>query len=170
MDHPKDHSLFGLGLPGNGVFLGVITNPRDPFTIDPNLLPSVPEHPGVDSPEATLAADINKHSAAPSLRPEALPAKTELQLLVGWWWFFTTKPSEKIWVSTPRIGVSIYPPNHPFVHRVFHYFHHPFWGVKPPLFLETLICSSNWIFSPKVSRDESLTIFETTTNRWCCEL
>ena len=20
------------------------------------------------------------------------------------------------------------PPNHPFVHRVFHYFHHPFWG------------------------------------------
>ena len=21
-----------------------------------------------------------------------------------------------------------FPPNHPFVHRVFHYFHHPFWG------------------------------------------
>ena len=26
------------------------------------------------------------------------------------------------------------PPNHPFVHRVFHYFHHSFWGVFP-LFL-----------------------------------
>ena len=26
----------------------------------------------------------------------------------------------------PKIGVK--PPNHPFVHRVFHYFHHPFWG------------------------------------------
>ena len=25
----------------------------------------------------------------------------------------------------PRMVV---PPNHPFVHRVFHYFHHPFWG------------------------------------------
>ena len=29
-----------------------------------------------------------------------------------------------IWVF-PKIVV---PPNHPFVHRVFHYFHHPFWG------------------------------------------
>ena len=28
------------------------------------------------------------------------------------------------WVF-PKIMV---PPNHPFVHRVFHYFHHPFWG------------------------------------------
>ena len=24
-----------------------------------------------------------------------------------------------------------YPQNHPFVHRVFHYFHHPFWGKNP---------------------------------------
>ena len=23
------------------------------------------------------------------------------------------------------------PPNHQFVHRVFHYFHHPFWGFSP---------------------------------------
>ena len=23
------------------------------------------------------------------------------------------------------------PPNHSFVHRVFHYFHHPFWGFSP---------------------------------------
>ena len=35
----------------------------------------------------------------------------------------------------PKIGVFT-PPNHPFVHRVFHYFHHPFWG-KTALFLET---------------------------------
>ena len=28
------------------------------------------------------------------------------------------------------------PPKHPCVHRVFHYFHHPFWV---PLFLETSI-------------------------------
>ncbi len=40
-------------------------------------------------------------------------------ILVVWW----------IWVF-PKIGVG--PSNHPFVHRVFHYFHHPFWGVKHP--------------------------------------
>ena len=38
-----------------------------------------------------------------------------------------------IWVF-PKIGV---PPNHPFVHRVFHYFHHPFWGVNTPIFGNT---------------------------------
>ena len=36
----------------------------------------------------------------------------------------------------PKIGV---PPNHPFVHRVFHYFHHPFWGSNPPIFGSTSI-------------------------------
>ena len=30
----------------------------------------------------------------------------------------------------PKIG-GFYPPNHPFVHRVFHYFHHPFWVCSP---------------------------------------
>ncbi len=30
----------------------------------------------------------------------------------------------------PKIGVG--PPNHPFVHRFFHYFHHPFWGENTP--------------------------------------
>ena len=34
------------------------------------------------------------------------------------------------WVF-PKIMV---PPNHPFGHRVFHYFHHPFWGVYHPYF------------------------------------
>ena len=28
----------------------------------------------------------------------------------------------------PKIGVFT-PPNHPFVHRVFPYFHHLFWGI-----------------------------------------
>ena len=36
---------------------------------------------------------------------------------------------DPIWVF-PKIVV---PPNHPFF-RVFHYFHHPFWGVKSPYF------------------------------------
>ena len=40
-----------------------------------------------------------------------------------------------IWVF-PKIMV---PPNHPFVHRVFHEINHPFWWVFP-LFLETSIC------------------------------
>ena len=31
----------------------------------------------------------------------------------------------------PKRGGS-FPPNHPFVHRVWsHYFHHPFWGCSP---------------------------------------
>ena len=37
-----------------------------------------------------------------------------------------------IWVF-PKIMV---PPNHPFVHSVFHYFHHPFWGVLPLLLVQ----------------------------------
>ena len=35
-----------------------------------------------------------------------------------------------IWVFPKIMG----PPNHPFVHGVFHYFHHPFWGKNPPIF------------------------------------
>ncbi len=31
------------------------------------------------------------------------------------------------------------PPNHPFVHRLFHYFHHPFWDTFPPIFGSTSI-------------------------------
>ena len=38
-----------------------------------------------------------------------------------------------IWVF-PKIGV---PPNHPMFNRVFHYFHHPFWGT--PIFGSTPI-------------------------------
>ena len=39
-----------------------------------------------------------------------------------------------IWMF-PKI-VWVLPPNHSIFNRVFHYFHHPFWGV-PTLFLET---------------------------------
>ena len=39
-----------------------------------------------------------------------------------------------IWVF-PKLGI---PPNHLNFNRVFHYFHHPFWG-KHPYFLETSI-------------------------------
>ena len=31
------------------------------------------------------------------------------------------------------------PPNHPFVHRVFHYFHHPFWRFSPYFWFNTHI-------------------------------
>ena len=30
-----------------------------------------------------------------------------------------------------------FPPNHPFVHRVFHYFHHPFWGNYTYVWVDT---------------------------------
>ncbi len=40
---------------------------------------------------------------------------------------------KRLYWMFPKIMVL---PNHPFVHRVFHYFHHPFWV---PLFLETSI-------------------------------
>ena len=46
---------------------------------------------------------------------------------------FPCKLSLVMWVL-PKI---IVPPNHPFVHRVFHYFHHPFWGKNPPIFGST---------------------------------
>ena len=35
------------------------------------------------------------------------------------------------------------PPNHPFVHRVFHYFHHPFWGFSPYFWFNTHIIGLN---------------------------
>ena len=44
-------------------------------------------------------------------------------------------PCHKIWVFPKIVGFS--PPNHPLKNRVFHYFHHPFWGVS--LFKEILI-------------------------------
>ena len=41
----------------------------------------------------------------------------------------------KIYTNNPIYGCQPKnmgkPPNHPFVHRVFHYFYHPFWGVSP---------------------------------------
>ena len=42
----------------------------------------------------------------------------------------------------PNIGGK--PPNHPFGNRVFHYFHHPFWGT--PIFGNIHFDSSLWSF------------------------
>ena len=50
--------------------------------------------------------------------------------------------TDYIWGVEPKI---IVPPNHPFVHRVFHYFHHPFWGVNTPIFGNTRIISGEII-------------------------
>ncbi len=58
-----------------------------------------------------------------------------------------------IW-AFPKISV---PPNHPFVHRVFHDFHHPFWGVKSPYFwFNTHMISSNL---GKLSQFQDLNLF-----------
>ena len=59
----------------------------------------------------------------------------------------------------PKIMV---PPNHPFVHRVFPYFHHPFWGVFP-LFLETPI----WVVSNQKNNGPHLgSVGRSTNNDW----
>ena len=42
-------------------------------------------------------------------------------------------PGRLTWVF-PKIMV---PPNHPMFNRVFHYVHHPFWGICPPIFGST---------------------------------
>ena len=53
------------------------------------------------------------------------------------------QPSVSIWVF-PKIGVG--PPNHPFVHRVFHEINHPFWGTpicwKHPYVFMPIPCKS----------------------------
>ena len=54
----------------------------------------------------------------------------------------------------PKIGVEN-PPNHPFVHRVFHEINHPFWGVKFPIF------GSTPIWWKPVRIENSLQSFET---------
>ena len=62
------------------------------------------------------------------------------------------------------------PPNHQFVHRVFHYFHHPFWDTfifgLTPKSQRTQITNSNiWLLGPwdeglilKIQRDPNLRI------------
>ena len=41
----------------------------------------------------------------------------------------------------------VFPPNHPFGHRVFHYFHHPFWGF--PTILGNRLMTSNQVVRRK---------------------
>ena len=52
-----------------------------------------------------------------------------------YFWVDTHVYIMNIWLF-PKIVV---PPNHPFVHRVFHYFHHPFWGFSPYFWFNTHI-------------------------------
>ena len=51
--------------------------------------------------------------------------------------------SLKIWVFPSMVGEI--PPNHPWINRVFHYFHHPFWWkthhFRKPLFLTSTLYS-----------------------------
>ena len=48
-----------------------------------------------------------------------------LRALLVWTFKMTIQGSKRVF---PNIGVG--PPNHPLKNRVFHYFHHQFWGVK----------------------------------------
>ena len=58
-------------------------------------------------------------------------------------WICNTK-----WVFPKMVG---FPPNHPFVHGVFHDFHHPFWGtpilVTPQMFPHKALRSNNFCYS-----------------------
>ena len=43
------------------------------------------------------------------------------------------------------------PPNHPWINRVFHYFHHPFWGGFSPYFwTHRYVCTGNAEFMVKL--------------------
>ena len=58
----------------------------------------------------------------------------------GWFGRFMLVHVDYLGVSKNRVGIT---PNHPFVHRVFPYFHHPFWGYSIPPVLETPILFPN---------------------------
>ena len=53
-----------------------------------------------------------------------------------YFWVDTHVYIMNIWLFPKIMGK---PPNHPFVHRVFHYFHHPFWGFYPYFWFNTHI-------------------------------
>ena len=141
---------FGRGstTPGLGDLLNIITNhllmgynPQESLenTINTMLVQTY-VRTGAPTPPVQLSVDVQQQK--------------KIQVL-GWRRPFSTvatrpavrkKPSgnhhqkknmvdtEVIWVLPKIMGK---PLNHPFVHRVFHYFHHPFWGI--PIWLD--ICS-----------------------------
>ena len=80
-----------------------------------------------------VAAQVNKYSEKAEKRKDYIYAAALIwdynrEALLKWWAILGFWISQShIWVF-PKIGV---PPNHPFVDRVFHYFHHPFWGKHP---------------------------------------
>ena len=51
-------------------------------------------------------------------------------------WHFGMTAYEYMGVEPKNMGK---PPNHPFVHRVGHYFHHPFWGFSHYFWVDTHI-------------------------------
>ena len=72
--------------------------------------------------------------------------------MVLWWKFKTLTSNLRLFFETLNLNwpwnldiVGFLPPNHPFVHRVFHYFHHPFWG--SPIFGNTHIGEGTDLFS-----------------------
>ena len=85
----------------------------------------------------------NLRSEPPVISPKAK------QFSNGWYWCFSTFPIRKDLGVSENRGVS---PQIIHFNKIFHYFHHPFWG---PLFLETPIWepSSNYNWCPTVFLD-----------------
>ena len=52
------------------------------------------------------------------------PKGLNFYFLVIWW---GKSKLLKLYLGVSKNRV-VFPQNHPFVHRVFHYFYHPFWG------------------------------------------
>ena len=84
---------------------------------------------------------------------------------------------ESIWVF-PKIMV---PPNHPLKNRVFHFFHHPFWGNYPyfgetPILLEIAHDRSAWLLIllfhgfciRKLLANPQKTTSACGRPQWCC--
>ena len=73
------------------------------------------------------------------------------------------KKTDMTWVFPKIVGFS--PQIIPFVHRVFHYFHHTFWGVS--LFLETPTWTiESWlVWGVRILRENQLSNFFSKPNR-----
>ena len=62
-----------------------------------------------------------------------------------WVDYFFWELFQKLYMGVSKHRGTVVPPNHPFVHRVFHYFHHPFLGVSLFLvqqpYIESHVCT-----------------------------
>ena len=77
----------------------------------------------------------------------------------------TCRNSKGIWMEVSENSGFFFPPNHSIFNRVFHYFHHPFWGV-PTLFLDfhpymdsfpSVVSVLEFLFGSSTSHDWFLT-------------